>query len=154
MDLMQEQGKTVSTRLVSVRAKRYDKGLRRMNHYTVFAIVRCFLIANGRVSRAVMHQSQEDPRKKVDAAMAFLETTRQLITQQNRQKRYIINMDQTPFDPRDSNKRNYTKKGAKSVYGKEMKTLLGRITICLAVCTDGHKLPLWLYSKGNLTNML
>ena len=51
-------------------AKRYDKGLCwMMNQYAIFAIVRCFLVANGRVSRAITHQSQEDPRIKVNKAM-------------------------------------------------------------------------------------
>ena len=145
---MQEQGKTISTRLVSVFAKRYDKGLRRMNRYTVFAIVRRFLVANGRVSRAITHQSQADPKKKVDTTMALLEATRQLIQQQNRQKRFIINMDQTPYDPHDLPKRTYTKKRAKSVTGKDMNTSVGRVTVCLAVCADGHKLPPMVVFKG------
>ena len=148
VNLMQEQGKTISTRLVSVFAKRYDKGLRRMNRYTVFAIVRCFLVASGRVSRAITHQSQADPKKKVDTTMALLEATRQLIQQQNRQKRFIINMDQTPYDPHDSPKRTYTKKGAKTVTGKDMNTSVGRVTVCLAVCADGHKLPPMVVFKG------
>ena len=79
-----------------------------MNLYTVFAIIRRFLVANGRVLRAITHQSQEDPKKKADTAVAFLETTRHLITQKSRDKRFIINMDQTPYDPHDSPKRTYT----------------------------------------------
>ena len=61
------------------------------------------------------HKSQDDPKKKADTAITFLETTRILITQQNWHKQYIINMDQTPYDLHDSPRKTYTKKGTKTV---------------------------------------
>ena len=92
---------------------------------------------------------------EVNTAMAFLETTRQsqLITKQNRHKWYIISMGQTPYDPHDSAKRTYIKKGTKRILGKEIKTSVGQMTICLVVCTDGHKSPPWLFLKNNQTSM-
>ena len=70
VETMQEQGKTVSTRLVAARAKCLDKSLHCMNCYTLFAIIWCFLVSNGRVLCVVTHQSQEDPQKKADTAVA------------------------------------------------------------------------------------
>ena len=57
-------------------------------------------------------------------------------------------MDQTPYDPHDSPKRTYTKKGSKTVNSKEIKTSVGRVTVCLAVCADGYKLPPMVVYKG------
>ena len=57
---LRKQGKSVSTRMVSLRASKVDRSLRRMKRYTVFQMVRRFLNANGIVMRATTHTSQED----------------------------------------------------------------------------------------------
>ena len=56
-------------------------------------------------------------------------------------------MDQTSYDPYDLPKRIYSKKGAESVTEKDMNTSVDRITIYLAVCTDGNKLHLMVVFK-------
>lgn len=84
--------------------------------------------------------------------MAFLETTRQLVTQANRDKQFIINMDQTPVNLHDSNKKTFAKQSSKTVNAKEMKTSVGRVTVCLMVCADGTKLPPLIIYKGEPGN--
>ena len=88
-----------------------------------------------------MHKSQEDPKEKGKIASKFIETTQALLKQRNRDKRFIINMDQTPFNPKDSNTKTLAVKGSKTVNAKEIKTSVGRVTVCLTVCADGTKLP-------------
>ena len=148
IESQQKDGKTVSIRLASVRAKRMDPTLRRMKRYTVFAIVRRYCRSKGITLRATTHKSQEDPSEKKELATAFLETTRSLLTQANRDKRFIINMDQTPVNLHDSNKKTLAKIGSKTVNAKEMKTSVGRVTVCLTVCADGTKLPPLIVYKG------
>lgn len=38
----------------------------------LFAIIKCFLISNGRVLCVVTHQAQDDPEKRADTAVNFL----------------------------------------------------------------------------------
>jgi hypothetical protein len=142
------EGKTLSIRLVSIQAKRYDRSLRRMKRYTVFAMVRRFLKANGIVIRQTTHKSQEDPRTKVEAAHAFQSTTRLLMQQTNRSNAFIINMDQTPYNPKDTQSKTLARKGAKTVNAREIKTSVGRVTALLAVCADGTKLMPLIVFKG------
>jgi hypothetical protein len=117
-----------------------------MKRYTLFAKVRRFCRANGVVLRRKTHQSQEDPKEKLEIATKFLDSMRPRIHQANRHPSFIINMDQTPYNPSDTTKRTLAKKGSKTVYGKTVKTSVGRITACLGVCADGTKLePLLIY---------
>jgi hypothetical protein len=143
-------GKTLSIRLVSIQAKRYDRSLRRMKRYTVFAMVRRFLRSNGIVIRQTTHKSQDDPRTKHETAHAFLATTRALICQSNRSNAFIINMDQTPYNPKDTQAKTLAKRGAKTVNAREMKTSVGRVSALLAVCADGTKLMPLIVMKGKV----
>ena len=147
-DSVRAEGGKVSVRQASIKAKRHDRSLHRLKRYTLFAIVRRFMKAKGVVDRAITHKAQDDPKKKEDAATSFLLSTRNLLEQPNRSKAFIINMDQTPYDPKDSEKRTLAKKGSKTVHGKNAKTSIGRISALLAVCADGTKLPPLLVYKG------
>ena len=139
-------GGKVSTKMVALRAKKFDPDLRRMKRYTLFAIVRRYLVAKGIVSRAFTHQSQEDPRKMAQEATAYLDSMRPQVAQANRHQKYIINMDQTPYNPQDSEKTTLDFRGNKTVSGKVMKTSVGRVTCFLTVCADGTKVrPLLVY---------
>lgn len=141
-------GKDVTIRMVAMRAKRFDKSLRRQKRYTLFAMVRRFCSSNGIVLRSTTHTSQEDPWKKKEEATCFLNSTRPLLLQSNRMQKYIINMDQTPYNPKDTAGKTLHKRGDKTVASKTMKTSVDRITCCLSVCADGTKLPPLLVYKG------
>ena len=104
--------------------------------------------AKGVVDRAITHRAQEDPKKKEDAATSFFTSTHNLLEQPNWSKAFIVNMDQTPHDPKDLEKRTLAKKGSRTVHGKSAKTSIGRISALPAVCTDGTKLPPLLVHKG------
>ena len=125
IEQMMKDGQKMTVRRVAVRARRYETSLRRMKRYTQFAIVRRFLKSTDTVIRAVTHQAQEDPREKEDTAMKFLETTRALLQQTNRDKAFIINMDQTPYNPKDGGKYTLAKKGSRTVTLRQMNTSVG-----------------------------
>ena len=144
----QALGQNVSIRRMAIQARRHDRSLRRMKRYSLFAMVRRFCRSHGVVMRAHTHRSQEDPHEKMEVATAFLKTTIPRIHQTNRHPAYIINMDQTPYNPKDTEKRTLAKRGAKTVNSKQIKTSVGRITGCLTVCADGTKLKPLLVYKG------
>ena len=148
LDSWRAEGKAVSVRMVVIRCKHWDKTLRRLKRYTLMACVRRFLKSNDIVMRTTTHTSQEDPRLKVDTATAFLSTTIPLLCQRNRSKKFIINMDQTPYNPSDSPSKTLSQVGSKTVAAKTMKTGLGRITVCLAVAADGTKLTPLIVFRG------
>ena len=82
-----------------------------------------------------------------EIAMAFLHTTCQPLAQGNRDKRFIINMDQAPVNLNDSNKK-ITRVGCKTVNAKGIKMSVSHVTVCLTVCADGTKLPPLIVYKG------
>ena len=63
-------------------------------------------------------------------------------------------MNHTPYDPYVSAKITHTKKWSKTVVAKEMKMLVGWVTICLAVCAVGHKLLPMLVYKGQFDKQI
>ena len=71
-----------------------------------------------------------------------------MLQQKHRHQAFIINMDQTPYNPKDTDRRTLNEKGVKTVNAKTMKTSLDRITCMLAVCADGTKLPPLLVFKA------
>ena len=154
LDGIVAEGKHVSARQVAVRAIKCDRSLRRMERHSPFAKVRRFIASSGIADRAVTHKSQEDPKECGHKAKLFLESTRVLLSQSNRSKACILNMDQTPCNIQDMPKRTLAKKGSKTVNGKLLKVGLGRITGMLTVCADGHKLPPMLIYKGKTTGSI
>jgi len=145
---MRKDGKQVSIRMAAIYCKKLDNSLRREQRYSLFAMVRRFLSSNGIVMRSVTHKAQGDVTKMHDEALRFLETTKPMLEQPHRHQAFIINMDQTPYNPKDTDRRTLNAKGVKTVNAKTMKTSLGRITCMLTVCADGTKLPPLLIFKA------
>ena len=148
VDAHENTGRTISIRRLAIHARKLDKSLRRMKRYALFARLRRFCVSNGVVIRRKTHQSQEDPRKKVEIATAFLLSTRPRLHQCNRHPAFIMNMDQTPYNPTDTGNTTLARRGSKTVVGKDIKTSVGRITACLTVCADGTKLEPFLIYKA------
>ena len=145
---LRAEGKVVSVRHVAGMAKQFDNSLRRMKRHSLFQMVRRFLRSNNIVMRSPTNKSQDDPREKREAANAFLLSTRPLIHQSVRHPAFVMNMDQTPYNPKDCPTRTLALKGSRTVSVKELKTTVGRITACLTVCADGTKLPPLIVFKG------
>ena len=141
INAMRASGVVVTTRLAARRAVKYKPSLRRMKRYTLFAVVRRFLVSHNAAQRAPTHVSQEDPRLKHQVATSYMLTTRALLTQTHRNKAFIINMDQTPYNPRDVPSKTWDQRGAKTVTAKQMKVGVGHVSVLLTVCADGTKLP-------------
>ena len=149
----QSIGQNASVRQMAIQARKHDKSLRRMKRCSLSAMARRFMRSNGIVMRSPTHKSQEDPREKMETARAFLQSTLPRIHQRNRHPAFVANMDQTPHNPKDTEKRTLARRGAKTVNQKQIKTSVGRITGCLTVCADGTKLPPLLVCKAkNCTN--
>ena len=122
-----------------------------MKRCALFAKVRRFCGSEGAVLRATTHRSLEDPQQKKETATSFLASLLPRIHQANQHEAFIVNMDQTPHNPRDTAKRTVARRGSKTVNGKEIKTSVGRITACLSVCADGTKLEPLLVCKAKPT---
>ena len=100
-----------------------------MKCYTVFPVVHCFCKARGIVQCQATHKAQENPQQKSAMVTSFMKTTQQLLAQGNRDKQFIINMDQSLFNLKKSNKKTLARKGSKTINTKEMKMLVGHITV-------------------------
>jgi hypothetical protein len=144
---LREKGVKVRVRRVAIQVKRLDKTFRRTKRYTLFATVRRFMNSNGFPTRTVTHKAQ-GTQDDTQVATNFLASTCPLLHQRNRDKRFIINMDQTPFNPKEGDNRTLAERGSKTVAGKEVNTNVGRVTCMLTVCADGTKLPPMIIFKG------
>jgi len=91
--------------------------------------------------QSVTHKAQGDVAKMHDEALQFLGTTKPMLRQPHRHQAFIINMDQTLYNPKDTERRTLNEKGVKTFNAKTMKMSLDRITCMLTVCADGTKIP-------------
>jgi len=81
---MRKDGKQVSIQMAAIYCKKLGPSLRKEQRYSLFAIVRRFLLSNGIVMRSVTHKAQEDVAKMHDEALRFLEMTKPMLRQPHR----------------------------------------------------------------------
>lgn len=102
IDAIRLEDKAVLVQITGICAKKFDNLLCHVKRFTIFAIVQCFLESNCVVAHGKIHVSQEDPKLKAEAAMAFFVSMHPLFGQINQSRSFIINMDQIPYNSKDT----------------------------------------------------
>ena len=82
--------------MVILKALQYETDFRWKKYQTRYGIVRRLLISKNIVIRAQTHEAQRAPKEMQDEAKCFVARVRPLLSCNNRDKRFILNMDQTP----------------------------------------------------------
>jgi CENP-B N-terminal DNA-binding domain len=97
---LRKEGMPVSLGMAILKASIMDNDFRRKIPMTRYSIMRRLLRSHGITIRAKTHESQRDPKEVVEEAKAFVKNVQPSVNQTNRDKRFIMNMDQTPvFSP-------------------------------------------------------
>jgi DDE superfamily endonuclease len=95
------------------------------------------------------HKSQDLPSKKEDEAKAFVNDMIPAVNMPSRDKRFIMNMDQTPVFFSMTPKTTLDECGTRTVNVRTSTGSTLRITAAVGVTAAGGKLPLMIVYKGN-----
>ncbi len=94
------------------------------------------------------HTSQRPPAKVENQAADYMVYMRQMVVGINRDRRYILNMDQTPVYFAMSAKRMLEVIGQKTIHVQTMADNTKRATVAITIAADGTLLPaMVVYSK-------
>ena len=136
-----EKGMALSTRMVILRVSRMDPTFRDKKIRSKYSIIRRFLRTNKVSIRCKTHQAQKHPRETQDLAEKFVVSTRPFLSQPNRDKRFIINMDQTPIFFSMVPNTTLNRVGERSVNVRSSSGSTMRVTVALTVTAAGGLLP-------------
>lgn len=145
---LREEGMPVSIGMVILRASQLDNDFRRKKSMAKYSIIRRLLIANGIVIRAKTHESQRLPQEVMDEAKGFVNRIRPSANMPNRDKRFIINMDQTPVFFSMVPNNTLQQRGSRTVNVRASSGSTIRITAAVTVTAAGGRLPLLIVYKG------
>ena len=136
-----EKGMALSTRMVILRVSRMDPTFRDKKIRSKYSIIRRFLRTNKVSIRRKTHEAQKHPRETQDLAEKFVVSTCPFLSQPNRDKRFIINMDQTPIFFSMVPNTTLNRVGERSVNVRSSSGSTMRVTVALTVTAAGGLLP-------------
>ena len=112
-----------------------------------YHIVRRLCLANCIVVRASTHTAQRHPQETNDQALAFLGIMRPILRPPEMNKRWVINMDQSPLWHALPPKRTLNLRGSRTIAIAGSGTTNKRFTATLAVSANGDKLkPMMIFA--------
>jgi hypothetical protein len=91
--------------------------------------------------RMGMHTSQCPPAKRESNTIDFMRFMRQIVVSSNRDRRYILDMDQTPVYFLMNAKRTLELIGEKTVHIRTSSDDTKRVTVAVTIAADGMVLP-------------
>ena len=94
------------------------------------------------------HTSQRPPAEVEGEAADFMRFMRGIVSGGNRDRRFIINMDQTPVFFSMSSKRTLELIGKKTIHIRTSTNDTKRVTVAVTITADGTLLPSFLIFKG------
>ena len=136
-----EKEMALSTRMVILRVSRMDPTFRDKKIRSRYSIIRHFLRMNKVSICRKIHEAQKHLREAQDLAGKFIMTTHPFLSRLNQDKRFIINMDQTPifFSMVPNTTLNCVGDRSVNVCSSSGSTM--RITMALTVTAAGGLLP-------------
>lgn len=145
---MRQIGVEISYQKLQVKAARLDADFAAKTEKQQYEMIRTLCIQNKLVRRRKTHVAQEHPQATRDQAQEWLNETRPILSGPTVNKRYVINMDQTPIPFSLAGRSTLTLKGEKTVTVRASGNDKTRCTVCLTVCADGTKLKPMVIFKG------
>ena len=145
---LRHEGMPVSMNMVVVRGSQLLENFRRKNYRTRYQIVRRFLKSKNMVVRSSTHEAQRAPQEMKDDAIKFLVRVRPLLTCCNRDKNFILNMDQTPVFFSMTPNTTVNVRGARTVNVRKSSGSTQRLTVAVAVTAAGKFLKPMIVFKG------
>ena len=93
---MREQGMSVSTLMVTIQASRLSPEFSSKTVIARRSAVNRFLCSHSLVYQMGTHMAQRDPEEVHREASNYMQSVRPLLSGDHRDRRFILNMDQTP----------------------------------------------------------
>jgi hypothetical protein len=143
-----EQGIAVDIKMVVNIAKVLDAAFRCKSERAQYQVVRRFVAAHGLVYRVCTHVSQKSATLMKQEASEWMRMITPLLHGDNRDPRYILNMDQTPIFFSMTSKTTLEPVGSTSVNVRVSKNASMRVTVAVTVTSSGHTLPPMIVFKG------
>jgi hypothetical protein len=143
-----EQGIEVKVFGVALRASFMSPEFRAKSFTARCSCVKRFMHAHSFSYRMGTHASQRPPAEVEGEAADFMRFMRGIVSGGNRDRRFIINMDQTPVFFSMSSKRTLELIGKKTIHIRTSTNDTKRVTVAVTITADGTLLPSFLIFKG------
>jgi hypothetical protein len=143
-----ECGIEVNTFLVVLRASFMSPEFREKSFTACCSCVKRFLHAHSFTYRMGTHTSQQPPAEVEGEASDFMRFVRVIVSGGNRDRRFILNMDQMPVYFSMSSKRTLELIGKKTIHIHTSTNDTKRVTAAVTIAADGTVLPSYLVFKG------
>ena len=93
---LREQGMAVSHFMIAVKAASLSPDFAAKSDDAKKSAVRRFVLAHSLVYRMGTHEAQRDPEEVRSEATEYMNSVRSIVEGPHRNRRFILNMDQTP----------------------------------------------------------
>jgi hypothetical protein len=143
-----EQGVTVSTFQMVVRASQLSPAFGAKHFVARCSAVKRFVCAHSFVYRMGTHLSQRLPEDVLAEAKDYMRLIRPFLVGPHRDRRFIINMDQTPVYFGMNAKRTLELVGTKTIHIRTSTYNTKRATVAVTITADGTVLPSMVVFKG------
>jgi hypothetical protein len=143
-----EQGIVVDTFKIALRASFLSSGFHEKSFTARCSAVRRWIFAHSMSYRMGTHTSQRPPVEVANEATDYMVYMRQIVVGSNRDRRYILNMDQTPVYFAMSAKRTLEVTGKKTIHIRTTADDTKRATVAVTIAADGTLLPSMVVFKG------
>jgi len=138
----------LSYRHLQARACRLDEDFRNLTNTQQYTKIRRLCIKNCFVLRRKTTKSNAHPQETIDKSLAFLQIVRPIISAPDSEKKFIINMDQTPIWFSMPPQSTLELQGSTTIGIRSTSNSTERATCCLAVSAAGDKLKPMIIFKG------
>jgi len=145
---MRQFGVGLSYRHLQLKACRADAEFAQKSKTQQYQMIRRLCAANCLVPRRKTHVAQENPQVAIDCAKEWLMAIRPLFNVPQVDKKYIVNMDQTPLPFSLASDSTLSLVGESTVTVRATGNEKTRCTVSLSVCADGTKLKPMIIFKG------
>jgi hypothetical protein len=143
-----EQGFVVDTLKIVLRASFLFPGFREKSFTARCSAVKRWLMAHLMRYRMGTHTSQRPPAKVASEALDYIVYMRRIVVNSNRNRHFILNMDQTPVYFAMSAKQMLELIGKQTIHIRTTADDTKRPTVVVTIAVDGTLLPSMIIFKG------
>ena len=145
---LREQGMAVSIGMIAMKACELDRDFRNRTEHARYQCARRFTIAHRFAVQIKTHESQRPLAEVAEEARSFVESMKPIVSEARRDKRWIINMDQTPVFFSMTPNTSLDQVGARTINVRTSSGSTIRVTLAVTVTASGTTLPPLMVFKG------
>ena len=143
-----EQGITVHVFDLVIKASSLSPEFNAKHFVARCSAVKRFMRANSLVYRMGTHETQRKPEDVATEALDYMNIMRSILEGPHRDRRFILNMDQTPVFFCMTRKKTLEVIGVKTVHIRTSTNDTKRATVAVTIAADGTVLPSTIVFKG------